>query len=81
MVPEIWSATDRIFCHFGPFFALLPPPPLNNQKNQNFEKMKKKPGDIIILHMCTKNHDHMLYRFLDMAHNRCNCYFLVWAIF
>ena len=19
MVPEIWSATDRIFCHFGPF--------------------------------------------------------------
>ena len=25
MVPEIWSATDRIFCHFGPFFALLPP--------------------------------------------------------
>ena len=25
MVPEILSATDRIFCHFGPFFALLPP--------------------------------------------------------
>ena len=24
MVPEIWSATDRIFSHFGPFFALLP---------------------------------------------------------
>ena len=24
MVPEIWSSTDRIFCHFGPFFALLP---------------------------------------------------------
>ena len=24
MVPEIWSATDRIFCHFGLFFALLP---------------------------------------------------------
>ena len=23
-VPEIWSATDRIFCHSGPFFALLP---------------------------------------------------------
>ena len=22
MVPEIWSATDRIFCHSGPFFAL-----------------------------------------------------------
>ena len=25
MVPEIQSKTDRIFCHFGPFFALLPP--------------------------------------------------------
>ena len=24
-VPEIWSDTDRIFCHFGQFFALLPP--------------------------------------------------------
>ena len=24
MLPEIWSATDRTFCHFGPFIALLP---------------------------------------------------------
>ena len=24
-VPEIWSDTDRIFCHFEHFFALLPP--------------------------------------------------------
>ena len=23
MVPEIWRATDGMFCHFGPFFALL----------------------------------------------------------
>ena len=22
--PEIWSMTDIIFCHFGPFFVLLP---------------------------------------------------------
>ena len=55
MVPEIWSVTDRIFCQFGPFFALLP---RKNLKNQNFEKMKKKPQDIIILHKCTTNHDH-----------------------
>ena len=58
MVPEIWSATDKIFCHFGPFFALLPP---NNPKNQNFEKMKKPPGDIITLHMCTINDNHTMY--------------------
>ena len=44
--------TDRIFCYFGQFFALLSPP--NNLKNQNFEKMKQIPADIIILHMCTK---------------------------
>ena len=34
--------------------------PLNNPKNQNFEKLKKAPGDIIILHMCTINDNHMM---------------------
>ena len=24
MVLQVWSATDKIFCQFGPFFALLP---------------------------------------------------------
>ena len=61
MVPEIWSAIDRIFCHFGLlFFAILPS---MDSVNQNFEKMKKTPGDIIILHQYTKNHDHMLHCF------------------
>ena len=27
IVPEIWSTTGRTFCHFGLFFALLPPHP------------------------------------------------------
>ena len=33
---------DRLFCHFGPFFALLshPTPKYNNRKYQNFEKIK-----------------------------------------
>ena len=106
MVPEIRSTTDRTYCHFGLFFALLLPYgprklefwkhennvwryhfthayhkwqsydvwllryavrrtkffvildrflpfyPLNNPKNQNFAKIKKTPGGIIILHMC-----------------------------
>ena len=38
MVPQIWSTTDRIFCHFGPSFALLP---THDPKNQNFVRMKK----------------------------------------
>ena len=49
----------RVLCHYGPFLPFDPP---NNQKNQNFEKMKKKtPGDIIILYKYTRNNDHMLY--------------------
>ena len=55
---EIWSATDRIFRYFRPFFALLPP---INPKNQNFEKMKKDPRDTIILNMCTINDSHVVY--------------------
>ena len=78
MIPEIWSTTDIIFCHFGPFFAYYP---TNNPKNQNFEKMKKISWDIIILHKCSKNHDYMLYCSWDMAHSGCNCYFSFWAIF
>ena len=64
------------FCPFTP-----PPPSPNNPKNQNFEKLPKIPGDVIILHKCTKNHDHMLYCSWDMACDRCNCYFSFWAIF
>ena len=61
MVPEIWCVTDVIVIfHFGPFFALLPP---NSPKYQNFDKVKKTPGDIIILRMCAKNHDQMMYGF------------------
>ena len=70
--------TDKIFCHFGQFFAHLPPKSL---KNQNFEKTKKNPGDIIILHMSTMNHDHMLYCSWDMVRDGCNCHFSFWAIF
>ena len=65
------------FLSFWTIFAHLPP---KNPKNQNFEKMKKMPGDIIILHKCTKNHDHMLQCSWDMACDRCN-YFPFWAIF
>ena len=37
MVPEIWSAMDRIFCDFG-LFALPPPLPLTTQKIHIFKK-------------------------------------------
>ena len=46
MAPNIQSKTERIFC------------PPNSPENQNSEKMKKESEDVIILHMCTKNHNH-----------------------
>ena len=75
MVPQIWSATDRIFCHFGLFFALLPP---NNPKLK-FEKMKKMPRDIIILHMFTINDNYMMYCSWDIEHDGQN-FLSFWTI-
>ena len=63
MVPEIW-----IFCHFGHFFANFEKIKKTKQTNKN--KNKKPPGDIIILHKCTKNHDHMLHCSSDMLCDR-----------
>ena len=58
-VPEIWRVTDVIVLfHFGLFFVLYP---TNSPKNQNLKQMKKTPRDIIILHMCTKNYNQMMY--------------------
>ena len=53
MIYGFWDIKhNRFFCHLDHFLRFYPP---NNPKNQNFEKMKKTPGDTIILHMCTKN--------------------------
>ena len=76
MVSEIWSMTDRIFVildHFLPFY------PTNNPKNQNREKIKKTPGDII-LQMCTINDNHMMYGSSDMEHTRQK-FLSFWTIF
>ena len=36
-VPQIWSETEKTFCHLGNFFLFYP----NNPQNQYFETMKK----------------------------------------
>ena len=43
-----------ILDHFLPFHSH------NNPKSQNFEKIKKPPGDIITLHRSTINDNHMM---------------------
>ena len=66
-----------IFGHFVLFFALLPS---NKMKNQNFEKLKKTPGDIIILHMSTINENYMICGSWDMECDR-QIFFSFWTIF
>ena len=67
---------SAILSYFLPFYLI------NNPKNQNFEKMKKKtktPGDIIILHLCTTHDNHMMYDSWDMEPGRHN-FLSFWAI-
>ena len=59
---------------FYPITSLLPP---NNPENQNFEKMKKKSGDVIILNLHINKHDHMMYAYSDMECDRHNCHFII----
>ena len=66
------------FLSFWTIFALLPRP--NNPKNQNFEKMKKLPGDIIILQRCNINDNHMMYGSWDTECHRQN-FLSFWTIF
>ena len=64
-VPEIFFV---ILGHFFPFY------PSKNQENQNAikkKKMEKVSGDVIILHMCTKNHNYM-HASWDMEYDRHN---------
>ena len=59
---EVWfvrygvSETEfsAILDRFLPFYSP------NSSENQNFEKMENMPTDIIILHMCTINGNHMM---------------------
>ena len=66
------------------FFVILglflPIYPTNNLRKQKFEKRKKKPGDIIILHLRTANDNHMIYGSWDMERNRQN-FFSLWTTF
>ena len=74
IISEIWSATEFFvtlshFLPFNPIKIFWPFTPIKILK-----KWKKTHGDIIILHKCTKNHDHMLYCSWDTVRDRCNCY-------
>ena len=78
MVPEIWIATDRVFVILDCFLAFYPP---KDPENQNFEKIKKiTPEDVIILHRCTINDNHMMYGSWDIERDGQN-FLSFWTIF
>ena len=66
MVSEIQSETDRVFLLL-PFFCSFTP--LLTKKLKFGKNVKKIPGDIILLHMCTINEDHMIYGSWDIRHD------------
>ena len=42
----LWSATDKMFSTFGPFFAFFSPPPLTTQKIKILKKWRKKKKNL-----------------------------------
>ena len=71
-VTEIWCVMDAILIfYFRLFFALPPLPlPLTTQKIKILKNWKIKPGDIIILQMCTKTMDPMMWGSLNMVRDK-----------
>ena len=65
--------SGQSFLSFRVIFCLLTN--LTTQKNQNFEKRNKKPGYIIILHLCTTNDNHMMYGSCDIEQDIIFCHF------
>ena len=64
MVPEMWSETYRIFCYFGPFFALFPLPPPRKKTTQKIKILKTPKRYLEKSLFCTcvpKNHNHIMY--------------------
>ena len=53
---------------------------LTTKKLKIFRKMEKLPGDIIILHRCNINENHMMYGSWDTEHVRQN-FLPFWTIF
>ena len=73
----MYQVQEQIFFvildHFLPYYSH------NNPKNQTLEKMRKTPGDIIILHMCNINDNHMMYGSWDMKRDGQN-FLSFWTI-
>ena len=77
MIPDIWSATDRIFLSFWTTFCLFI---ILMTQEIKILKNKKTPGEIIILHKCIINDNHMMYGSWYMKHDGQN-FLSFWTVF
>ena len=57
-VPKTWCMTDVIVIFILGYFLPFDP---KTPKINILKKWKKTPGDIIILHKCTKKFDEVMY--------------------
>ena len=62
------------FLSFWTAIYLLP-----TKKIKILKKWKESSGDVTILHMCSKNHDHIMYASWDIECDRQS--FVIWVIF
>ena len=72
-----WSATDRIFCHFGPFFALLSHSQPEKPKFWNNEKNTWRYYHFTLVYHKWQSYDVSFLRYGA----RQTDFFVIWTIF
>ena len=77
---DVYFLRYEVRQNFLQFWAIFPFTSLATWKVKILKNWKKAPVDIILLHICTTNENHMIYGSWDM---RCNRHGVLsfWAIF
>ena len=80
MLPEIWSMTDIIFYHFGPFFALLPHYQPQNLKFQKNDKSAWRYYPFTLLYHKWRSYDvqFLRYKVRQTVFCRSGPFFALW---
>ena len=80
MLPEIWSMTDIIFYHFGPFFALLPHYQPQNLKFQKNDKNAWRYYPFTLLYHKWRSYDvqFLRYKVRQTVFCRSGPFFALW---
>ena len=71
------TCNGQNFLSFWTIFCPFTSPPLTTQKVKILKKWKKTPRDIIILHICTINDNHIMYSSWVMKRDRPNFFVIL----